>query len=281
MSSGSLWRRVPRWAWVVAGLALIGLPMLALALGALALFGLWQWGGVAIGEGQARLNAELPAWVAKVDEQRRGLEQVLARVGGEATAPLAEASRQIEKGPEALAQGLGTVAAGAAAAAVADAQAWAERLPAGADALATRTADAASGLAGSLAQPVQQGAATLAAATAALSALALPTQDVGGTDPEDLPRLPGFVRVAWKDSAAGPTVAYAGPAPMREVVEFYREELDEDGWQVRVLEADAESERLLVEREGRRFELLVGADGPRRSRLQWQPLAWQDVEAPG
>lgn len=273
MNRAALWRRVPRWAWVVGGLALIGLPVLALVLGALALFGLWHWGGNVLEQGQARLADELPAWVAKADGQRRGLEEALARVGTQATAPLAETAQRIGNAPEALTQGLAAAGATAAAAALADAQALAEQLPGSVDALATRSVEMTSGVSGSLAQPVQRGAATLAAATAALSALSLPSQDVAGSDPVDLPRLPGFIRVAWKETAAGAVVAYAGPAPMREVVAFYREELDEDGWQVRLLEADAASERLLVEREGQRFELLVGADGPRRSRLQWQPLA--------
>ena len=67
MSANRSLRRLPRWVWVVGGLALIGLPLLALALGAAALFGLWQWGSAAVESGRTELAERVPALAAPLE----------------------------------------------------------------------------------------------------------------------------------------------------------------------------------------------------------------------
>lgn len=264
-------RRPPRWVWVVGGLALIGLPLLALALGAAALFGLWQWGSAAVESGRAELTERVPALAAPLESLGAAsldeATQTARALTEQARARLAEGQAALAVDPAQVVEALAPEAAARAPELQAQAEALKSSLP-----NLTQPLDGLAAEAGAaLRAPLQQGGAALAAATAALAALQLPSSDVGGSDPADIPRLPGFVRVAFQQGEGEARVAYAGPAPLREVVDFYRGELSEDGWQVQALESSVAAERLRFEREGRALELLVSADGPRRSRLQWQP----------
>ena len=271
MSASSTLRRLPRWVWVVGGLALIGLPLLALALGAAALFGLWQWGSAAVESGRAELAERVPALAVPLESLgAASLDEATQK----ARALTEEAKARLAEGQAALAVDPGKVVEALAP----EAAARAAELQAQAEALKSNLTDLSQPLDGLAAEasevlraPLQQGGAALATATAALAALQLPTRDVGGSDPADIPRLPGFVRVAYLQGEGEARVAYAGPAPLREVVDFYRDELGKDGWDVQALESSVEAERLRFQREGRALELVVSADGPRRSRLQWQP----------
>lgn len=271
MSASSTLRRLPRWVWVVGGLALIGLPLLALALGAAALFGLWQWGSAAVESGRAELAERVPALAAPLESLgAASLDEATQKARAlteEAKARLAEGQAALAVDPGQVVEALAPEAAARAAELQAQAEALKANLPNLTQPLDGLAADASA----ALRAPLQQGGAALAAATAALAALQLPTSDVGGSDPADVPRLPGFVRVAYQQGEGEARVAYAGPAPLREVVDFYRRELGEDGWQVEALESSVAAERLRFAREGRVLELVVSADGPRRSRLQWQP----------
>ncbi|ODU42090.1 hypothetical protein [uncultured Aquimonas sp.] len=264
-------RRPPRWVWVVGGLALIGLPLLALALGAAALFGLWQWGSAAVESGRAELTERVPALAAPLEALgAASLDEATQKARAlteEARARLAEGQAALAVDPAQVVDALAPEAAARAAELQAQAEALKSSLPSLAQPLDGLAAEAGA----ALRAPLQQGGAALAAATAALAALQLPSSDVGGSDPADIPRLPGFVRVAFQRGEGEARVAYAGPAPLREVVDFYRSELSEDGWQVQALESSVAAERLRFERDGRALELVVSADGPRRSRLQWQP----------
>lgn len=264
-------RRLPRWVWVVGGLALIGLPLLALVLGAAALFGLWQWGSAAVESGRTELAERVPALAAPLESLGAAsldeATQTARALTEEARARLAEGQAVLATDPAQVVAALAPEAAARAAELQAQAEALKSSLPSLAQPLDGLAAEAGA----ALRAPLQQGGAALAAATAALAALQLPSSDVGGSDPADIPRLPGFVRVAFQQGEGEARVAYAGPAPLREVVDFYRSELSEDGWQVQALESSVAAERLRFEREGRALELVVSADGPRRSRLQWQP----------
>lgn len=264
-------RRLPRWVWVVGGLALIGLPLLALALGAAALFGLWQWGSAAVETGRAELAERVPALAAPLEALgAASLDEATQKARAlteEAKARLAEGQAALAVDPAQVVAALAPEAAARAAELQAQAEALKSSLPNLAQPLDGLAAEASE----ALRAPLLQGGAALATATAALAALQLPASDVGGSDPADIPRLPGFVRVAYQQGEGEARVAYAGPAPLREVVDFYRSELSEDGWQVQALESSVAAERLRFEREGRALELVVSADGPRRSRLQWQP----------
>lgn len=264
-------RRLPRWVWVVGGLALIGLPLLALALGAAALFGLWQWGSAAVESGRAELAERVPALAAPLQSLgAASLDEATQTAGAltdEARARLAEGQAVLATDPAQVVAALAPEAAARAAELQAQAEALKSSLPNLAQPLDGLAAEASE----ALRAPLLQGGAALAAATAGLAALQLPSSDVGGSDPADIPRLPGFVRVAYQQREGEARVAYAGPAPLREVVDFYRSELSEDGWQVQALESSVAAERLRFERAGRALELVVSADGPRRSRLQWQP----------
>lgn len=264
-------RRPPRWVWVVGGLALIGLPLLALALGAAAVFGLWQWGSAAVESGRAELAERVPALAAPLESLgAASLDEATQKARAlteEARVRLAEGQAALAVDPAQVVEALAPEAAARAAELQAQAEALKSSLPnltQPLDGLAAEASEA-------LRAPLQQGGAALVAATAALAALQLPNSDVGGSDPADIPRLPGFVRVAFQQGEGEARVAYAGPAPLREVVDFYRSELSEDGWQVQALESSVAAERLRFERAGRALELVVSADGPRRSRLQWQP----------
>lgn len=264
-------RRPPRWVWVVGGLALIGLPLLALALGAAAVFGLWQWGSAAVESGRAELAERVPALAAPLESLgAASLDEATQKARAlteEARVRLAEGQAALAVDPAQVVEALAPEAAARAAELQAQAEALKSSLPnltQPLDGLAAEASEA-------LRAPLQQGGAALVAATAALAALQLPNSDVGGSDPADIPRLPGFVRVAFHQGEGEARVAYAGPAPLREVVDFYRSELSEDGWQVQALESSVAAERLRFERAGRALELVVSADGPRRSRLQWQP----------
>lgn len=271
MTANRSLRRPPRWVWVVGGLALIGLPLLALALGAAALFGLWQWGSAAVESGRAELTERVPALAAPLEALGAGsldeATQTARALTEQAKARLAEGQAALAVDPAQVVEALAPEAAARAAELQAQAEALKSSLPSLAQPLDGLAAEASE----ALRAPLQQGGAALAAATAALAALQLPSSDVGGSDPADIPRLPGFVRVAFQQGEGEARVAYAGPAPLREVVDFYRSELSEDGWQVQALESSVAAERLRFEREGRALELVVSADGPRRSRLQWQP----------
>ncbi len=264
-------RRLPRWVWVVGGLALIGLPLLALALGAAALFGLWQWGSAAVESGRAELAERVPALAAPLESLGAASLDEATRTARalteEARARLAEGQAVLATDPAQVVAALAPEAAARAAELQAQAEALKSSLPNLAQPLDGLAAEASE----ALRAPLLQGGAALAAATAGLAALQLPSSDVGGSDPADIPRLPGFVRVAYQQGEGEARVAYAGPAPLREVVDFYRSELSEDGWQVQALESSVAAERLRFERAGRALELVVSADGPRRSRLQWQP----------
>jgi hypothetical protein len=264
-------RRLPRWVWMVGGLALIGLPLLALALGAAALFGLWQWGSTAVETGRAELAERVPALAAPLEALgAASLDEAAQKARAltdEARTRLAEGQAALAVDPAQVVEALAPEAAARAAELQAQAEALKSSLPDLRQPLDGLAAEAGA----ALRAPLQQSGAALAVATAALAALQLPGSDVGGSDPADIPRLPGFVRVAYQQGEGEARVAYAGPAPLREVVDFYRSELSEDGWQVQALESSAAAERLRFEREGRALELVVSADGPRRSRLQWQP----------
>ncbi len=271
MTANRSLRRPPRWVWVVGGLALIGLPLLALALGAAAVFGLWQWGSAAVESGRAELTERVPALAAPLEALGAGAldeaTQTARALTEQAKARLAEGQAALAVDPAQVVDALAPEAAARAAELQAQAEALKSSLPSLAQPLDGLAAEAGA----ALRAPLEQGGAALAAATAALAALQLPSSDVGGSDPADIPRLPGFVRVAFQQGEGEARVAYAGPAPLREVVDFYRSELSEDGWQVQALESSVAAERLRFEREGRALELVVSADGPRRSRLQWQP----------
>ncbi len=264
-------RRLPRWVWVVGGLALIGLPLLVLALAAAAVFGLWQWGSAAVESGRAELAERVPVLAAPLESLGAASLDEATRTARalteEARARLAEGQAALATDPARVLETLAPEAAARAAELRAQAEALTTTLPKLGQPLEGLVTEASE----ALRTPLVQGGAALAAATAALAALQLPSGDVGGSDPADIPRLPGFVRVAYAQGAGEGRVAYAGPAPLREVVDFYRSELSEDGWQVQALESSVAAERLRFEREGRALELLVSADGPRRSRLQWQP----------
>jgi hypothetical protein len=268
-------RSIPRWVWVAGGLTLIAVPLLAIGIGLAMLFGLWNWGAQAVESGRERLAESVPALAAPLDALGAGtLDEAAesARVLAEqARAQLEQSRSLLETEPGRVVEALAPEAAAALDEARAGAEGLVQTLPALAQPLSEQAAEGVAALRQSLDQPLLQGGASIAAAAAALAALQLPTTDVGGSDPADVPRLPGFVRVAYRSAEAGATVAYAGPAPLREVVDFYSGELAEDGWQVELLEASPAAERLRFERAGRALELLVSADGPRRSRLQWQP----------
>jgi len=271
MSANRSLRRLPRWVWVVGGLALIGLPLLALALGAAALFGLWQWSSAAVESGRAELAERVPALAAPLESLGAAsldeATQAARALTEDAKARLAEGQAALAVDPAQVVEAVAPEAAARAA----ELQAQAEALKSNLSDLSQPLDGLAAEASKALRAPLQQGGAALAAATAALAALQLPNSDVGGSDPTDIPRLPGFVRVAYQQGEGEARVAYAGPAPLREVVDFYRSELSEDGWEVQALESSVAAERLRFEREGRALELVVSADGPRRSRLQWQP----------
>lgn len=273
MSANRSLRRLPRWVWVVGGLALIGLPLLALALGAAALFGLWQWGSAAVESGRAELAERVPALAAPLESLGAAsldeAAQAARALTEDAKARLAEGQAVLTVDPAQVVEAVAPEAAARAA----ELQAQAEALKSNLSDLSQPLDGLAAEASEALRAPLQQGGAALAAATAALAALQLPNSDVGGSDPTDIPRLPGFVRVAYQQGEGEARVAYAGPAPLREVVDFYRGELSEDGWEVQALESSVAAERLRFEREGRVLELVVSADGPRRSRLQWQPAS--------
>lgn len=273
MSANRSLRRLPRWVWVVGGLALIGLPLLALALGAAALFGLWQWGSAAVESGRTELAERVPALAAPLESLGAAsldeAAQAARALTEDAKARLAEGQAVLTVDPAQVVEAVAPEAAARAA----ELQAQAEALKSNLSDLSQPLDGLAAEASEALRAPLQQGGAALAAATAALAALQLPNSDVGGSDPTDIPRLPGFVRVAYQQGEGEARVAYAGPAPLREVVDFYRGELSEDGWEVQALESSVAAERLRFEREGRVLELVVSADGPRRSRLQWQPAS--------
>jgi hypothetical protein len=65
-----------------------------------------------------------------------------------------------------------------------------------------------------------------------------PAHDVGGEDIAHLSRYPGMVRTTYRDINGRRTVTYRGRADLAEVVRFYRDEAQRQGWTVTVLEAN-------------------------------------------
>jgi hypothetical protein len=242
-------RALPRWAWLLLALVLIGLPLLLIALAIAAVVGLWSWGGQMIDTGRAELQQQVPALTSSVDAARAALQGDL-RASAEALAPQASAAAQAEL----------------------------ERLKASAETLrqlqqeasAAGTAVAAGLAANAAAELAKVQAAGVAQVQQGLAAVALPAVDVGGEDPPGIVRLPGFARVEYLRDGDGQRISFAGPLPMRAVADHYRAALSAAGYRAEVVAADASSERLRFSSDARSLELLVTAEGPLRSRLQWR-----------
>jgi hypothetical protein len=84
-----------------------------------------------------------------------------------------------------------------------------------------------------------------------------PAQDVGGEDVAGMPRYPGMVRTAYRNVEGRRTVTYQGRANFAEVLRFYREATQRNGWTATVLEGGAGREVRAVSQGERRLEVTV------------------------
>jgi hypothetical protein len=87
-----------------------------------------------------------------------------------------------------------------------------------------------------------------------------PAQDVGGEDVAGMPRYPGMMRTAYRNVAGRRTVTYQGRADFADVLRFYREEAQRNGWTVTVLEGSARREIRAVSLGERRLELTLSRE---------------------
>lgn len=84
-----------------------------------------------------------------------------------------------------------------------------------------------------------------------------PAQDVGGEDVAGMPRYPGMVRTAYHNVDGRRTVTYRGRADFADVLQFYREATQRNGWTATVLEGGAGREVRSVTQGERRLEVTV------------------------
>lgn len=84
-----------------------------------------------------------------------------------------------------------------------------------------------------------------------------PAQDVGGEDVAGMPRYPGMVRTAYRNVDGRRTVTYQVRADFVDVLQFYREATQRNGWTATVLEGGAAREVRSVSQGGRQLEVTV------------------------
>ncbi|MBU6514019.1 MAG: hypothetical protein KGR99_17095 [Betaproteobacteria bacterium] len=84
-----------------------------------------------------------------------------------------------------------------------------------------------------------------------------PAQDVGGEDVAGMPRYPGMVRTAYRNVDGRRTVTYQRHADFADVLQFYRDATQRNGWTATVLEGSAGREVRSVSQGARRLEVTV------------------------
>lgn len=244
-------RRVPRWAWISAGLGLLLIPVLLIWM-AFALLGVaWQggsslvnqgreWLGLSLPQAQAQLEAALPDPKALIDQVVPDVQQQVQAQLQSAQAGLEQARNGLQAVLPSAEQGLASAAAGLAA---------------------TRT---------QMETLLNQGRNSVDQALVGMLKAPLPTQDVGGEDPAEIPRLPGFVRTAFARDGERLSVSYAGPAAHGEIVRFYRSALAPAGYESTVMAATADTEVVEFRSAERLLTLTARSDGQGRSALTWE-----------
>lgn len=244
-------RRVPRWAWISAGLGLLLIPVLLIWM-AFALLGVaWQggsslvnqgreWLGLSLPQAQAQLEAALPDPKALIDQVVPDVQQQVQAQLQSAQAGLEQARNGLQAVLPSAEQGLASAAAGLAA---------------------TRT---------QMETLLNQGRNSVDQALVGMLKAPLPTQDVGGEDPAEIPRLPGFVRTAFARDGEKLSVSYAGPAAHGEIVRFYRSALAPAGYESTVMAATADTEVVEFRSAERLLTLTARSDGQGRSALTWE-----------
>lgn len=244
-------RRVPRWAWISAGLGLLLIPVLLVWLAVALLGTAWQGGASLVNQGREWLGLSLPQAQAQLEaalpDPKALIDQVVPDVQQQVQAQLQAAKDEIQQ----ASSGLQAVLPNA------------EQTLAG----------AAAGLAATRTQMetlLQQGRNSVDQALAGMLKTPLPTQDVGGEDPAEIPRLPGFVRTAFARNGKSLSVSYAGPAAHGEIVRFYRSALAPAGYESQVMAATTDTEIVEFRSAERLLTLTARSDGQGHSALTWE-----------
>jgi|GEM_PF-1501246 len=234
-------RRVPRWAWVSAVLGLLLVPLLLIWLALSLLGSAFQGGHSLVTQGRELLNAALPDVKAQLDAT---LPEAKAMVDGAIPAVQARISTEITEVRSLLETAIP---------------------PMDGDLLAVAT-----GVAGTQAAALlKEGTGSFDQALLTALGTALPAADVGGEDPHDVPRFPGFFRTQFERNNGGMSVSYAGKAAHAEVLTFYRNALAQAGYSARVMSASADSEVIEFLSPERKLVLTATSDGRGHMQLSW------------
>lgn len=84
-----------------------------------------------------------------------------------------------------------------------------------------------------------------------------PAQDVGGDDVAGMPRYPGMVRTAYRNVEGRRTVTYQGRADFANVLQFYLDATQRNGWTATVVEGGAGREVRSFHQGARQLEVTV------------------------
>lgn len=245
--------RIPRWAWISGGLAIVLVPVLLVWLAFTLLGGAWQ--------ASSGLAEQARGWIGVVaPDVAREADAVLAdvRKAAEVLTPLAtdpvDAARQMVDAKTAEATAAVRDSLGEAGAELAAKAAAATTLASGAVLAGGAALAGESGI-------TEEGQATIDAASGVLGSL--PATDVAGEDPEGFTRMPGFVRTAFQRGDDGIVASYVGVAPQADVMAFHRQALEQAGYTAIVQSADATGTTIEFRKEGRILVLWsrAGAEG--------------------
>lgn len=247
-------RRIPRWAWVSAALALVLVPVLLVWLAVALLGGAWQAGSGLVDQAKSWIGLVAPEAAREADAAIAQVREAAQALAPLATDPAAAARAAVEAKvaeagavvTEPLADASAELAAKAAAAATL----------AGAAALAGQEAGAIA----------ERGRAALDGAIGALAPL--PTADVAGEDPPGFERLPGFVRTAYRRGDGGAMATYLGAGSQADVMDFHRKALERAGYAPIVQASDERSTAIEFRKDGQTLWVLTKAEAGGRTRVE-------------